>query len=406
MTPLLPRSAFWQCALPLALVLLAHPRAQAESQCRDRWLEPFSSTSIWNTAIGSKAQFENAGLFSTPDKYPTQFHNDQDFILRSSNQDPLVNWVDQGNWGGDDHCTVTGKVVRTLHFPHDWTSASDCRGHPSEPNKCLSPPGQPNNNAMGLLMPDNVTIVQMQPVYRCAQGAPLLARFGNSTDGCPQQFPNVTSIFGDGTLGSHGGSGLSGIGGTIRLGELTGPEPIKHALKLELQHQWYYGLKKLQPATAYNGGRGQYLWPATGSDSGTEKAPGGLYTGTNPHVAPGALLALPGSIAAGINVTTVVGKKIKQALTDYGGYIVDDTGAGNSVALCMDSAVNDEMRAKFGYAMTYPHGVSADSKDPGRALYFDLLNIFRSLHAVVNNGPNAIGGGGVPRIPTKPPICR
>jgi hypothetical protein len=60
------------------------------------------------------------------------------------------------------------------------------------------------------------SLVQMQPAYRCASGSPLLARFGNATDGCPQQFPNVTSIFGDGALGSHGGSGLSGVGGTIR----------------------------------------------------------------------------------------------------------------------------------------------------------------------------------------------
>ena len=132
---------------------------------------------------------------------------------------------------------------------------------------------------------DNETLVQMQPVYRCVQGGPLLAKFGNATDGCPQQFPNVTSIKGDGRLGSHGGSGLSGFGGTIRLGELLpGAPPIPHAIKIELQHQWYYGMSKLQPATAENGNRTQYVWPATGSDSGTEKAPGGLYGGTDPNI--------------------------------------------------------------------------------------------------------------------------
>ena len=54
-----------------------------------------------------------------------------------------------------------------------------------------------------------------KPAYRCSAGGPLLARFGNRTDGCPQQFPNTTSILGDGALGSHGGSGLSGVGGKI-----------------------------------------------------------------------------------------------------------------------------------------------------------------------------------------------
>ena len=228
-----------------------------------------------------------------------------------------------------------------------------------------------------------------------------------TADGCPQQFPNTTSIFGDGALGSHGGSGLSGVGGTIRLGELLQSSgPIQHALKLELQHQWYYGLTRLQPTSAYNGGRGQYVWPATGSDGGTEKVPGGLYGGSDPNVAPGALLAVPAEVAKEVKTTTVAGGKVLQALVDYGGYIVDDTGGGNSVAICMEADVNSEMRTAYGYAMTYPHGVSSSPTDPGHALYADLLAIFQALHAVTNNAPESVGGGGVPRVPTKPPICR
>jgi hypothetical protein len=374
-----------------------------EQGCRDRFLEPFSSYSIWNTAIGSSAEMAPGNLFGKG-RLPSQFHNDQDFFLRVTKEDPLTDWINQGDWGSDDHCQVTGKVMGQIRFPRDWSSASDCNGH-TDPNACLSKPNQANNNAMGVLLEDNETIVQMQPAYRCHFGDPLLARFGNKTDGCPQQFPNITSVFGDGNLGSHGGSGLSGIGGTIRLGELLGPEPIPHAIKIELQHQWYYGKAPLAPASAYNGGRRQYIWPATGSDSGTNKAPGGLYTGTDPHVAPGSLMALPAHVAETINMTTTVGKKIKQALVDYGAYIVDDTGGGNSVAICMEAQVNDEMRKNYGYAMTYPHGVSNAISDKGRALYSDLLIIFQSLHAVTNNGPNNIGGGGTPRVPTKPTIC-
>ena len=88
------------------------------------------------------------------------------------------------------------------------------------------------------------------------------------------------------------------------------------------------------------------------------------------------------------------------------------------------------MRSAFGYAMTYPHGVSAAASDPvrpscmplssmacqaaagshpqgvqGHALYADLLAIFQALHAVTNNGPTSVGGGGTPAVPTKPPIC-
>jgi len=234
----------------------------------------------------------------------------------------------------------------------------------------------------------------------------LLARFGNATDGCPERFPNETDIFGDGALGAHGGSGLSGVGGTIRSGELL-PQagPIRHALKIELQHQWYYGQSKLQPTTVMNGGRCQYVWPATGSDGGTQKAPGGLYGGTNPHVVPGALLAIPSELSSVVNISTTIGGKIKQALIDFGAYIVDDTGAGNMAAICMEAPVNAEMRAAYGYAMTYPHGVSAADNDPGKMLYEDLLHIFQALHVVANNGPDSIGGGGTPRVPAKPPIC-
>ena len=145
---------------------------------------------------------------------------------------------------------------------------------------------------------------------------------------------------------------------------------------------------------------------------------------------------------------------------------MDDTGAGNSVALCMEAAVNAEMRhtypipphrcvvhshpmspslslspshpthtltitppspsphhlrhahgkvstthpyppppLRYGYAMTYPHGVTANAGDAGHVLYADLVNIFTALSAVVNNARGSVGGGGVPRVPRKPPIC-
>ena len=166
----------------MAIALMAFTTVVATSisaPCRDRFLQPFSSDSIWNTAIGSDAVFSPAKLF--PDLVhnpPTSFHNDQDFFLRVTSDDPLTDWVNQGDWGGDNHCHVHGQIVSQINFPFNWTSASDGG---------RSAPGQPNNNAMAVLLPDNETIVQMQPVYRCEPGGPLLARFGNDTDGCPQK---------------------------------------------------------------------------------------------------------------------------------------------------------------------------------------------------------------------------
>ena len=255
----------------------------------------------------------------------------------------------------------------------------------------------------------------MQPAYRCGYyPSPLLARWGNTTDGGPQRFANTTSILGDGTGGAHGGSGLSSIGGSIRLGELLpGAPPIAHALKIELANWWYYGASRLNPATVDNGGRTQYVWPATGSNCGWDNTTKSCYGGKNLFVAPGALLALPAG--ADVATATVVGGKLKQAFVDYGAYIVDGSGSGpgrhkNLVALCMDALVNAEMRRAYNFSMAYPHGVGpytaqGNATQGARDLYADLLAIFRALHVVANNGPASVGGGGTPRQPRKAPIC-
>lgn len=372
----------------------------AVPSCRDRFLEPFSNTSIWNTAIGSDALFVHAKLFETPDLFPSQFHNDQEFFVRVTESDPEFDWIDQGDWGPDKKCNVVGNAVRKIRLPINFTTASDCDANHEN---CRSAADQMNNNPMGILLEDQETIVQMQPAYRCDPNGVFLARFGNETDGCPQKFPNVTSIFSDGNLGAHGGSGLSGVGGMIRLGELLpGAPPISHALKIQLQHIWYFGEYKLANDSDYNGGRSQYVWPATGSDSGSQKAPGGLYTGKNKYIVPGALLSFPNGTSS-LSLKTDVGKKIFDALYYYGGYIVDDTGGSNSVAICMDALVNAEMRRTYGYTLAYPHGIG--NGGPGQELYQDLLVIFQNLSVVANNGPDSVGGGGVPRKPMKGPIC-
>ena len=126
-----------------------------------------------------------------------------------------------------------------------------------------------------------------------------------------------------------------------RLGELQ-PDapPIAHALKLELEgHLWYYGLTPLQKASENNQGRVQYVWPATGSDSGTDKPwPKNLYTGTDPNVAPGSLLAVPPVAAASLreSLRTDVGRRILDALSHFGGYLVDSTGGLNMAVICME----------------------------------------------------------------------
>ena len=87
-----------QRAICCALFLLQAVAWDDAAGCRDRWLEPFSSSSIWNTAIGSEAKFEPANLFHRAgygeDAFPSSFHNDQDFLVRASASDPLTHDLD------------------------------------------------------------------------------------------------------------------------------------------------------------------------------------------------------------------------------------------------------------------------------------------------------------------------
>ena len=359
--------------------------ASAAPACRDRWLWPFSSQSIWNTAIGSNAEYVPAGIYRDASGVfgpPSEIHNDQDLLVGvTTSATPLVDWIDDsGNFPG--MCGATGPVRQQIPIPHDFVT--DCVA---------------NNNGGAVLMPDGVTLLQMQPLYRSAAGGPIIAWWHT---GAPQPFPWTNSILEDGALGAHGGSGLSAIGGTLRLGELLpGAPPIAHALKLELwaHAYYYYNYSSLNYSSCFT-------WPAVGCDSYWNQRSGPGYNGTNQYLKPGALLAVPPAAAPAVaaGLVTEPARRILAALVDYGGYIVDDTGSERGGgALCMERGVTAELRAAYNVSVAIEDPLTADGQ--GADLYADLVAIFRALSVVVNNGPSAVGGGGTPRQPPPPPIC-
>ena len=98
------------------------------------------------------------------------------------------------------------------------------------PSAWLTDQKHPSNNALSVLLPDNVTVVQTQPAYRCTEGGPLLSKamHADGSGGCPQGYPANVSILSDGyetALGAHGGSGLSALGGVIRTHEMLPDAP-------------------------------------------------------------------------------------------------------------------------------------------------------------------------------------
>lgn len=423
------------------LVVAEAPRATAAAACRDRWLQPFSSTSIWNTAIGSGAVFAPAHIYDadffaqgglgchlrvrgmssrrtrcpglplnatqaaceaapavccyladvpagTPTcflpaglpPYESGFHPDEDLLIVASADDPETPFLDRA-WVGEPHCCdLSGPQRGTLPFPVNYTT--DCHL---------------NNNAAALLMPDNVTLMQFQPLYRGSPGSPIMAQWPPTT---PYPFWagwNI-SIEGEGLWGAHGGSFLSSIGGTIRAGEmLPDAPPIAHALKLELFAVDYYW--------AGFGGYPCYVWPALACDGYARGGGPQSYNGSLNFLVPGALLAIPSAVAPTVNVSTVPGKRLLDALVTYGGYIVDDT-AGDSAAICMEPPAMADMNAAYGIPFNITTSATAYGPNSASVAFFwDLVALFRALHVVTNNAPSAIGGGGTPLAPPAPPLC-
>lgn len=232
----------------LSLLLLSpvEPRTVG-AQCRDRWLQPFASESIWNSALGSLAEFKHAQIFtnffnytygcalrvsaanrrvhckapgtngSTPEPQCVQagccfvseprpqcfipagdipdhgVHADQDLLIRASPGDALTPFFDRA-WHGGAECTEGGAQRGLVPFPHNWTS--DC---------------EDNNNAFALLLPDNTTLLQSQPLYRSGAGRPIMAQWP-PTRPYPFMAGWNMSILGLGAAGAHGGSFLSSIG--------------------------------------------------------------------------------------------------------------------------------------------------------------------------------------------------
>ena len=104
---------------------------------------------------------------------------------------------------------------------------------------------------MAALMPDKRTLVQAQPLARCAANGPATV-LGGCIDargvcgGCHSSMGREKTcnpwtwasadLYGDGRLGAHGGSGLSCIGGSIRAGEfMPGTPHVRHVLKVDVR---------------------------------------------------------------------------------------------------------------------------------------------------------------------------
>jgi hypothetical protein len=333
--------------------LIAENSNEAE---RDPFMRPFAHDSIWNTPIGSNAEYVHAGVPFTPNN-----GHDWAYFLRLDESNPLRDFIYTGAWRA--RCSGTEKSGVQLHLP-DGFLIPDAEQLPG--GNWKTP-----NNGWEFLQPDGATLFASGAGGRCSETGPI---FGHRR-------AVEVSIYGDGLIGGHGASRMPRIGGAIRKGELTGDQPIRHVLDLVLYTKWAYSDNKQTRESTYR-------WPASGADAyalNPEKTD--RYIGTNPEMRMGSLLALPpGLTPEELDVTSQVGKKLFQALQDWGGYFTDDS-AWNCNYLTIDAEAKD----------TFPWG----QQERG-----ELGRMVAALHVVTNNAPDTIGGGGTPRAEGHQPFKR
>jgi hypothetical protein len=352
------------------------PTAPAPTQKRDALKQPFAVNSIWNMPIGSNAQYVAANLLASPRnaQWATVFDPEPERIVMTPNA-PLTTFnYSSAAWSGADRCSPTGGANYGLPIkvpmPADYVV-----------------PNSNHNEGAAFLAADGRTVIQMQPIARCTAGGPGTALIASSDW--------MVDLYGDGIKGAHGGSGMSILGGTIRVGEMRpGQSGAKHALKINVD-----GPSELyHPTTRAD----SYTWPATTSDSywsnyGTASG----ANNANTAMKIGALLAIPATTSiSSLGLETEPGKQMAWTLQNYGTYIVDTylgPDTGYAVEEGAAGSFSAQFQADYGFRLQARYG---DNTPWSR----DMAKIRVALKAVKNNSSSSIGGGGTPLQPLAPAL--
>lgn len=338
---------------------------------RDPLKQPFASASIWNLPIGSGARYVPADIdpitHDTNEWAAALYIDPEHIVLRPTA--PLTSvYFNGAGWSGGDRCRIEGGELMRVPIPADYVVPSD---------------GE--NSSTSFLMPDRRTLKQTQPFARCVAG-----RHATSWTTMRDE-----DLYGPGIEGAHGGSALSAIGGSLRVGELrpgdaTGP---RHALKAVV-----YAKREIYRCRVDND---CYRWPAGTADGYAVGWYGTIGNNSNFAMRMGALLAIPAAVDIGaMGLETEPARKLAWTLQNYGAYIVDDT-YGEGFALAAEDGPDGSFRAQFKADWGFDIAVLARDDTPWRR---DIRRLQSALYVVDNNAANSIGGGGTPRQPLAPEI--
>jgi hypothetical protein len=345
---------------------------------RDPLLQPFAPTSIWNMPIGSKAEYVAANIAPLT---RSALQGDEDIIILSPSSPSTPVFKNPAGWDNSvSRCPYNmGGLLFDVPMPSSFIVGD-------------TPVSSTPNAALAALAADGRTLRQTQPFARCTAGEPATSEYVAAS----------IDLYGDGTVGAHGGSGLSSIGGTLRLGELRPGGPlVRHALKAELfGEQNYYndGVPAdcyRWPATRCDGPIAQVLGPLDGAPN-----PGKYYGGSNPSLRPGSLLAIPANVSvANLALETEPARSLAWTLQNYGAYVVDDSG-WPSMNLCVEAGPSGSFKDQFASDWGFSFNTDGTTSPFAR----DILAIVSALSIVDNNDPSSVGGGGAPLQPLAAPL--
>jgi hypothetical protein len=335
---------------------------------RDPILWPFAKNSIWNLPIGASASYVPANVVQATAAGGLQV--DADVLVLTPNAPLTPIYYNGDAWNGGTRCDPQGGVLFYAPIPTSFVIPGAYQG---------SPDGSTPNYATAFLAADGHTLYQGQPVARCKPA-------GNTT---MWWFQKNEDLYGTGISGAHGGSMLSSVGGTIRLGELVPGGAIRHALKVNFDSPNIYP--------------GPPRWPALARDG---CAPG-CYQSSNPALRMGALLALQPNYNFA-QLETEPARIIARSFQDYGGYLVDHAGwsvYGLSVEFSPSGHVASEFRNSWGYDLNPWTKNSPWARDLDR-IFMNLAvvdNWDSTTWQTVSLSNGALGAGlGAPRIPWAP----
>ena len=358
---------------------------------RDVLKQPYAVNSFWNMPIGSGATLVPLGFtYAEPDgPYANgRIAVAEDNVLCLDPDAPLA-YIKETNaaWNGAlTRCgSRTGRNLTGNGSVSPMPQLPIPGGFVTEPYIGKTP------NMSGALVyraDGRLKVFETQPLHVCSDGV-AVSQFVNSYWVGDDLYTGGTGTKG----GSHGGSYLSALGGTIRLGELVPGGVIPHAMKLTMDTAWW---------CSQAGGFG-HVWPTSQADAAWQTTYGTMNPAVPAQAKMGMLLTLP----ANFNVDALVQEPARimaRAMRDYGAYLCDGDANASiphytawQVEMSNEGFFVDEFSAAWGYEFFHrrsAHGAPSPAQMQFRE---DVAAIMTATHIVTNNSPTSPGGPGATR---------